>query len=78
MYVTISPFSTDKAVLGCVYVAFVAVPAFNFETSTCGSLLVSVAFPFIFVMNFLKAKSNISLFGSITNFSKSSSSSKPL
>ena len=53
--------------------AVVAVPDFNPDMSTTGSLLTVGTFPFTTLMNFLKAKSNIL----ILTFSKSSSSCCP-
>jgi len=57
VYVTTSPIATLSGILGWLYVAVVASPEANLLTSTCGILFV-ISVPFMFVINFLKLKSN--------------------
>ena len=61
VYRTVSPVFTSSGVFVCVFVTVFIVPFFKFvivSAVTSGSLLVVTATLFIFVMNFLNAKSN--------------------
>ena len=75
VYSTTFLYATSIGSFVCVYFAVVSSPLTNFEVSTTGSLEFSPSrvFPFTFVINLRKLKSN----SSTTSFSKSSSSSCP-